>query len=102
MNYGPIPFSVSRLTAIPVSQHGQSQSPGQPKWNRAIMNVINYTCVYPGTGCTNGCSEKGLLENKNEGLTAYFNVLTFIFFLQQYLSLQIAGFPFVIFELCNK
>ena len=46
MNCGPI----LSLTAIPVSQHAQYQSPGPPKWDRAIINVINYTCVYPAIG----------------------------------------------------
>lgn len=32
------------VTAILVSQHEQYQ--GQAKWNRAIINVINYTCDY--------------------------------------------------------
>ena len=50
INYGRVPFSVSRLTAILVSQHTQYKSPGQPKWNSAIINVINYTGVYPATG----------------------------------------------------
>ena len=47
INFGPVLFSVSRLTAIPVSQNAQYQSP-EPEWNRAIINV-------------NGCCEKDLL-----------------------------------------
>ena len=47
-------FSVLQLSAIPVSQHVQYQGPSPPKWNRAIIRVINYTCVYPAIGSKHG------------------------------------------------
>ncbi len=30
---------------------------GSPKWNRAIINVISYTCAFPAITCHNVCFE---------------------------------------------
>lgn len=35
------------------------------KWNRALINVINYTYVLPAKKCQNGCCEKGLSSRPN-------------------------------------
>ena len=45
---------------FPVSQHAEYWSPGPPKWNWGIINVITYTCVYPAL--KNGCCVKGLSQ----------------------------------------
>ncbi len=44
-----------------VSVHAQYQSPGtgSPKWNAAIINVMNSTCASPAFS-QNVCCEKGL------------------------------------------
>ena len=39
-------------------EHAQHQSTGPPEWNRAIINVIIYTCVYPAIWHKHGCCEK--------------------------------------------
>lgn len=33
------------------------------KWNVAIINVINYTCLFPTMTCQTAYSEKGMLAN---------------------------------------
>ena len=32
-----------------------------PKWNAAIINAFEYTCVFPSMTCQHVCREKGLL-----------------------------------------
>lgn len=41
-----------------MSQHAW---PGLFKWNKDIVNVINYTSVYPVMTCQNGCCDSGVL-----------------------------------------
>lgn len=41
-----------------VGLHAQYQGPALPKWDRAIINVINHTRVYPATARHDGCWEK--------------------------------------------
>ena len=48
-----------------VREHAQDHSTGtgSPKWNAAIINVINSTCAFPAPSSQNVCREEGLLTS---------------------------------------